>query len=408
MDPATGLVLAVFVAVYVGMALGRWPGLRIDRTGIAILGAIVLYETGVVDGEAALEAIDWPTLIMLFGLMILSAQFAVCGFYDWCSSRIAATAASPSAILVLVVVVAGVLSAVLANDVVVFAMTPLLATGLVRRGLDPRPFLIGLAGAANAGSAATLIGNPQNILIGQIGGLDFLRFLLVCGPPALFGLLSFLLVVWLTWRRCWHVAPDAKETSSPSNLDRPGLIKGTLGVLILLGLFASPLDHVAGLLLVAGALLISRRLATREILGLVDWHLLVLFGGLFVVTAALAATGLPSRLMADLATRGMEIHSLSVLLPLTLIGSNAIGNVPIVLLVLQVLPDLPETTLHALAVLSTLAGNLLVVGSLANIITVERARQVGVELSFADHARSGVPMTLLSLVGACLWFALIA
>jgi Na+/H+ antiporter NhaD/arsenite permease-like protein len=213
-------------------------------------------------------------------------------------------------------------------------------------------------------------------------------------------------VVWPTWRRCWHVAPDAKETSSPSNLDRPGLIKGTLGVLILLGLFASPLDHVAGLLLVAGALLISRRLATREILGLVDWHLLVLFGGLFVVTAALAATGLPSRLMADLATRGLEIHSLAVLLPLTLIGSNAIGNVPIVLLVLQVLPDLPATTLHALAVLSTLAGNLLVVGSLANIITVERARQVGVELSFADHARSGVPMTLLSLVGACLWFAL--
>jgi Na+/H+ antiporter NhaD/arsenite permease-like protein len=104
----------------------------------------------------------------------------------------------------------------------------------------------------------------------------------------------------------------------------------------------------------------------------------------------------------------MEIHNLSVLLPLTLVGSNAIGNVPIVLLVLQVLPDLPATTLHALAVLSTLAGNLLVVGSLANIITVERARQVGVELSFADHARSGVPMTLLSLVGACLWFALIA
>jgi Na+/H+ antiporter NhaD/arsenite permease-like protein len=408
MDAATSLVLAVFVAVYVGMALGRWPWLRVDRTGIAILGAILLYETGIVDGQAALVAVDWPTLIMLFGLMILSAQFAACGFYDWCSARIAATAASPLAILALVVAVAGLLSAVLANDLVVFAMTPLLATGLVRRGLDPRPFLIGLAGAANAGSAATLIGNPQNILIGQVGQLDFLPFLAACGPPALFGLLSVLLVVWLLWHRRWHVVRAGDQQPDAPELDRPGLTKGILGVLILLGLFASPFDHVAGLLLVAGALLISRRLATREILGLVDWHLLVLFGGLFVVTAALAATGLPARLMADLAGRGLEIHDLAVLLPLTLIGSNAIGNVPIVVLILQVLPDLPATTLYALAVLSTLAGNLLVVGSLANIITVERARQVGVELSFADHARSGVPMTLLSLLGACLWFVLLA
>jgi Na+/H+ antiporter NhaD/arsenite permease-like protein len=175
-----------------------------------------------------------------------------------------------------VVVVAGVLSAVLANDVVVFAMTPLLATGLARRGLDPRPFLIGLAGAANAGSAATLIGNPQNILIGQVGqvgqvgGLEFLRFLLVCGPPAAFGLISVLLVVWLLWHRRWHVDPVDDDNLSKPNLDRPGLIKGLLGVVLLLGLFASPFDHVAGLLLVAGSFLISRRLATREILGLVD------------------------------------------------------------------------------------------------------------------------------------------
>lgn len=183
MTETSALVVAVFVAVYIGMALGRWPGLKIDRTGIALLGAIVLCASGIVSGGAALAAINLPTLLVLFGLMILSAQFAACGFYDWCSARIAATDASPAAILALTVAVAGALSAVLANDIVVFAMTPMLVRGLVRRRLDPRPYLIALAGAANAGSAATVIGNPQNILIGQVGSLDFWPFFTVCAPP---------------------------------------------------------------------------------------------------------------------------------------------------------------------------------------------------------------------------------
>jgi Na+/H+ antiporter NhaD/arsenite permease-like protein len=180
----TTLVVLVFVCVYLGMALGRWPGLMLDRTGIALVGAIVLILATAVDGEGVRAAIDVPTLVILFGLMVLSAQFAACGFYDWCSRRLARTPVEPPALLALTVAVSGLLSAVLANDVVVFAMTPMLALGLLRRGLDPRPFLIALTAAANAGSAATIIGNPQNILIGQFGGLDFLHFLAVCGPPA--------------------------------------------------------------------------------------------------------------------------------------------------------------------------------------------------------------------------------
>src|SRR5918996_2014626 len=167
------------------MAIGRWPGLKVDRTGIALLGAILLYGTGALDGAAVLAAIDFPTLVVLFGLMILSAQFAACGFYDWCSARITTAQMSPAMLLALTVAAAGSLAAVLANDVVVFAMTPILCAGLSQRGLDPRPFVIALAGGANAGSAATVIGNPQNILIGEVGEVDFLRFLITCAPPAL-------------------------------------------------------------------------------------------------------------------------------------------------------------------------------------------------------------------------------
>ena len=189
------LILDVFVAVYLGMALGRLPGLMVDRTGIALLGAIGLLLAGAVTPDDVRAAVDVPTLVILFGLMVLSAQFAACGFYGWCSRRIARTPHGPATLLALVATVAGLLAAVLANDVVVFAMTPMLATGLIRRGLDPRPFLIALSSAANAGSAATIIGNPQNILIGQSGGLDFWAFIARCGPPAVAGVLASWLVV---------------------------------------------------------------------------------------------------------------------------------------------------------------------------------------------------------------------
>src|SRR5690606_30742030 len=168
----TGTVIAVFAATYVGMALGRVPGLKLDRTGIALMAVAVLLATGAVDLDRMGASIDAPTIVLLFALMILSAQFAAAGFYDLCAGAITRATATPERLLALTVAISGVLSAVLANDVVVYAMTPLLCAGIGARGLDPRPFLLALAGASNAGSAATLIGNPQNILIGQLGGLD--------------------------------------------------------------------------------------------------------------------------------------------------------------------------------------------------------------------------------------------
>jgi Na+/H+ antiporter NhaD/arsenite permease-like protein len=404
MQYTTLLVVATFIAVYVGMALGRWPGLKIDRTGIAVLGAIFLYSTGVVTNAAVLAAIDFPTLIVLFGLMVLSAQFAACGFYDWCSARIAATHASPVAVLGLTVAAAGILSAVLANDIVVFAMTPMLVKGLRERGLDPRPYLIALASAANAGSTATVIGNPQNILIGQVGRLDFWGFVATCGAPALLALLTVFGVVWITWRRKLSpLAPRNGDVVIPS-MDRFGVGKGIVATIVLLALFSSRLPHVSDVLIVTAVLLLSRRLATREVLGLVDWHLLVLFGGLFIVTAALADTGLPADLLNALKAAGINASGLPAIALLTLVGSNTIGNVPTVVLLVTILKDLPTEALYAMAALSTLAGNLLVVGSLANIIVVERAKEAGVTLGFLEHARCGIPIALISLTLAIAWF----
>ena len=403
----TALVVIVFVAVYVGLALGRIPGLGIDRTGFALLGALVLYALGAVDDAGVAASVDVPTLVVLFGLMVLSAQFYVSGFYDLCAHAIGHGGASPRRLLALTVVVGGVLSSVLANDVVVFALTPLLCHGIGARGLDPRPYLIALAGAANAGSAATIIGNPQNILIGQAGGLDFWSFLAVCGPPAVVALVVVYATVAVIWRRALDAPGQAPSRDRPA-VHRWGIAKGAIATVALLACFALPLPQATGVLIVAGALLVTRRRTTRDMLAHVDWPLLLLFVGLFVITDALAGLTMVGDAVAGLQVAGGDPSRLAVLAPLTLVASNTIGNVPAVVLVLALRPDLPEVTLQALALLSTLAGNLLLVGSLANLIVAERAASVGVRLSFLDHARCGVPMTLVSMLFAVGWLFLVA
>jgi len=400
------LIPIVFGLTYLGMALGRVPGLKLDRTGIALIAAVVLLASESVAVEDAGAAIDMPTMLLLFALMLVSAQFQEAGLYRVVAGKVAVNAGSAGRLLAFVIVAAGLLSAVLANDIVVFAMAPMLVDGVRGRGMDPRPFLLGLAGGANAGSAMTIIGNPQNILIGQVGGLDFWQFLLVCGVPAL---LSMVLVFWIIralWRTELAMPPVPAAEGLIPLLDTWQTIKGVLAVLALLVLFATELPREVGALAVAAPLLLSRRLASRDMIGAVDWHLLVLFACLFVVTDAFAASPWAASGVEWLAERQWMPDRVSVMAPLLTLASNTIGNVPAVMVILSMWPIEGDGPLYGLALLSTLAGNLLLVGSLANIIVAERAQAMGVRLSFLDFARAGIPMTLASLGIACGWLLL--
>jgi Na+/H+ antiporter NhaD/arsenite permease-like protein len=347
-------------------------------------------------------AIHFPTVILLFALMILSARFAAAGFYDACAAWIAEHRGGPVALLALTVAIGGGLSAVLVNDVVVFVITPLLCTGLARRGLDPRPYLAALAGAANAGSAATLIGNPQNIVIGQVGELGFLEFAAVCAAPAVAGLVVVFGAVWLAWRKALRAVPVPLE-ANPLVYDRGETAKAGLATLVLLAMFLTPLSREMSALLVAALLLTSRRFSSRDMLTSVDWPLLVLFVGLFVVNAAMAQAGLTTEALIWLAEQGWLPDRLSLMAPMALVASNTIGNVPTVMLLLAVWHEIPEGALYALALLTTFAGNLLLVGSIANLIVAERAAQAGVRFGFVDHARAGIPMALASMAIAAGW-----
>ena len=402
-ETRTAIAVALFALTYVGMAAGRVPWLTLDRTGIALIAAIAAVALGVLPVDAVAPAIDFTTLAILFALMVLSAQFGLAGFYDWCAAQIARAEGSAARLLALTIIVAGVLSAVLVNDIVVFAMTPVLCAALKERGLDPRPFLAGLVGAANAGSAATIIGNPQNILIGAVGRLDFVHFFTVCAPPAIVALALTYFTVRLVWRSAL-AAPPAYPDAGIERPDRAQTAKAAIATAAMIVLLLTPAPRALGLLAIAALLLISRRHATRQVTGMVDWHLLLLFASLFIVNAAFETTGLPAAALDWLARNGLLPDRLGVLAPLSLVMSNTIGNVPAVVMLLSLWHTPPAGALYGLAVLSTLAGNLFLVGSIANLIVAERAQASGVRFGFWDHARAGVPLTLVSMALACLWF----
>lgn len=395
------LTLVIFLLVYVGMILGEIPGLAVDRTGVALLGAIALLATGRVTAEEAWGSVDTPTVSLLFGLMVVSAQFRLGGFYANVTRRIAAADVSPPVLLALVIAVSGGLSALLANDIVCLAMAPILVEGCTRRQLDPVPFLLALACAANVGSAATLIGNPQNMLIGEALRLSFAGYLLDGGLPAVVGLVIVWVVVrWQVGGRWAKECPGLQLCAPLFNRWQAGKGLAVLSLLVTAFLFTGlPRDVLA--LSAAGILLTSRRMASREILGLVDWQLLVLFVGLFVVNHALAASGALDAGIDSLRGLGIDLVQPAWLFVLTAVLSNLVSNVPAVMLLLPAASHPLAGPVLALA--STLAGNLLIVGSIANIIVLEQAARLDLNIGWKEHARVGIPVTGSTLLVAALW-----
>jgi Na+/H+ antiporter NhaD/arsenite permease-like protein len=404
------IVLLILILTYIGMAAGRIAWLQVDRTGIALLAVIALLASGQMTLDDFGSAVDLPTLAFLFAMMIISAQFAESGFIDLCARTITECRRGIAMLLGLTVAIGGGLSAALANDILIVSFLPLLISGARSRGLDPRPLVMALAAAANAGSAATLIGNPQNIVIASLGRLEFWTFLAICAVPAIFTLVVVFFVVWLQWQnRVTLTTEDDKTEASPITvhpLDRNQTIKGAVALFALLVLFATPLPRETGALIIAALLLASRKITSRRMIAAVDWPLLLLVACLFGITGALNHVGIAAQILDFLTEHGLLPGSLLLLTPYSLLASNTIGGVPGAMLFLELWPTAPPGVFYSLALLSSLAGNLLLTGSLTNVLIAERADQMGARLSFAEHARAGVPITLLSLGFAVFWLAL--
>jgi Na+/H+ antiporter NhaD/arsenite permease-like protein len=401
------LALSLIAITYLGVAIGEYPRLRMNRATIALVGAIALVIVGVLPLEVALQSLDVDTLLLLFAMMIINVHLRLAGFFDFVSLRIVAWARSPRVLLLGIVGASGVLSALFLNDTIVLMFTPLVLQVTMRLKRNPIPYLIGLVTAANIGSTATIIGNPQNMLIGMSSRIPFVDFLLALAPVSIIGLVLAWGILVLVYRSEFTSEHFEKPEIVSAPIDKTLLYKslGLSGLMLVAFVLGAPIPLAA--LAAAAGLLVTRRINPDEVLAQVDWSLLVFFSGLFVVTGAISYTHWSDVLF----TMGEPIARAGVapLSIVTVILSNLISNVPAVLLFRPLVPQFanPTRVWLTLAMASTLAGNLTLLGSVANLIVAESARARGVKLSFVEYLKAGVPITLLTLLVGIVWLSII-
>jgi Na+/H+ antiporter NhaD/arsenite permease-like protein len=403
------LVGAIFGLTYLALALGRIPGLRIDRAGIALVGAAAMLASGALSMRDAARAVDYETIVLLFGMMVVVSYLRLAGFFALVTERIAARFAAPLPLLAVVIGLSGTLSAFLVNDVVCVALTPLVLHLCERLRRPAIPYLIGLATASNIGSVATITGNPQNIIIGSLSHIPYAHFAARLAPVAAIGLvLNFMVVAWV------YRVPLAQVSENGSNGDdqsRPRVHQGLLTKAVAVTLAAVFLffagQPIALVALASAGVLMLERVRPVKVYRSIDWPLLVMFAGLFVVVRAFDANVVQGlgleRWHALLESPVVLVSLLSVVL------SNLVSNVPAVLLFKPLMEVMPQKELAwlALAMSSTLAGNLTLLGSVANLIVVETSRRAGTELGFLEYLKVGVPLTVLTLATGIAWLALV-
>jgi Na+/H+ antiporter NhaD/arsenite permease-like protein len=397
------LTIVIFAATYLVVAVGRVPGLRLDRAGAALIGAALMVAVGALTPAEAYRAIELDTLALLLGMMIVVANLRLAGFFDLCHGFIATHARRPAVLLIGIVAVAGILSAVLVNDTVCLMLTPLVietARGLKR---NPVPYLLALAMASNAGGTATITGNPQNMMIGSLSHIAYGDFAARLAPVAAAALAVIAIATMLAFRREFLTSARLRTEAAPDVVNRVLLAKALLvTVAIVVACFLGVRPSLAAML--GGSLLfITRRVKPQRVYRDIDWSLLLLFVGLFVVVAAMEKSVLTPDLLAR--ARDLPLNRTPVLTLLTAILSNLVSNVPAVLVLKPFVASLADAR-HGwlvLAMASTLAGNFTILGSVANLIVVQGAARRGVAVGFWTYLSVGAPVTIVTLALGASW-----
>lgn len=396
----------IFSASYFVFAFGRLPRLKIDRTAMAIIGAVAMIACRIVSPGDAAHFVDASTIVLLFSMMVLFGFLHLAGFFVRVTNSAVATL-HPRHLLAAVILTTGVLSALFVNDIVCLVMVPLVL-GITRRlRLQPLPYLLAVATASNIGSVATITGNPQNMLIGSYSGISYSRFLLHLGPVAIIGLtLDWVVLRLLFPASAVANAEPATASAGPEDAAAPrqrtALSKAiTVLALVLVGFFAGVPPALVAAIGAALILLVGGR-DPRALYAEVNWELLVFFVGLFVIVGGAENIGL-TRDLFRLARLG-NLQNSGVFSVTTALLSNIVSNVPAVMLLKSVVPSFanPSHGWLLLAMASTLAGNLTLTGSVANLIVVETARRE-VHIGFRDYLRVGVPVTVLTMICGWAW-----
>ncbi len=397
------LTVSIIVLAYIGIAVGGFPFLRVNRTTIALIAVGLLLGFGLLAFDDVKQLLEINTLVLLFGMMVINANLQLAGFFRLAGASILRFTHSPRALLALEIFVAGLLSALFLNDTICLMLTPLIVDITENARRNPIPYLIALAASANIGSVATLTGNPQNMIIGVASGVSYMNFAAALTPVALLGLGGIWLTLVLFYREEFSAANFGQVEIPEPRLFRPLLYKSLLVTTGLLVAFAAGVPIAEAAFVAGCALLFTRRVHPEKVMNEVDWNLLVFFAALFILTGVIELNHLTDGIFAALqpyiAQGALGLSAISVVL------SNLVSNVPAVLLLrpaVAALPN-PQAGWLTLAASSTLAGNLTLLGSVANLIVAESAAKRGISLTFNEYTKSGFVITLISLVLGVVW-----
>jgi Na+/H+ antiporter NhaD/arsenite permease-like protein len=404
-----GLMWVIFAFTYIGLAFGKYPWLVLDRAGIALVGGIAMLLIGALGIHQAAGSIDYRTILLLFGLMVFSAQLHEAGFYDSVGEKLTHLSERPKTLLACLILVSAVLSALLANDIVCLAFTPLLCASLIRAGRNPIPYLLALATSSNIGSASTLIGNPQNMYIGSASGLLFGSYVFRMLVPVLVGLLLCFVGVVVIFGDALREKHDFKPAQQPEvHPPEWHLIVKTLVLLVgLIGYFvfargSDAAEHRSiAALAGAGVLFFSHHPKAAKLYTRVDFNLILLFLGLFVVNGAMSNQHLTNQIFGFIRQLHIDLNHPVMLAGAATVLSNIVSNVPAVLLLSPAVHSSRDW--YLLALISTFAGNLTLVGSIANLIVAEGARKFDVKISLWTYCKLGVPLTVGTVIVGTLW-----
>ena len=401
----TTAIPVIFALTYLGIAAGHVPGLRLNRTGIALLGAIAVMVFSELPTATVVGFVQWPTVLLLFGFFVLSAQLRLSGFFDRVATGLSARLDDPARFLLTLMAVTAGLSAFLNHDIVCFVFAPVVGDALLRKRINPIPFLVALAIASNIGAAATLVGNPQDMMIAQTARLDFGPYMLWCIAPVLLALGGAYAIIWRMSRHDLASTAPVPAGAAPvlRPLDRGHTIKGLLILAVVIAFFFSSIPKELIALTAAGIHLASAKFKTEDLLALVDWPILVLFIALFVVTGAFQSTGYGDQAVRWLARSGVDLQSPRILAVAAATLSNLISNSAAALLLVKVVNVTRPSTAYVLALANSFGGSLIVIGSVSNIIVMQQARELGITISFRAFARLGVPVTVASIAVLLAW-----
>ena len=390
---------AIFAVTYVLISGRQLKILPLNRPAAALLGAVLMIATGVMTPERAYRAINYDTLVLLLGMMLISAYLYLAHFFEWAAELVLNFSQTPGRLLLYVTLTSGILSALLVNDTICLMLTPLVVA-VIRRGKLPLlPFLIALATSANVGSVATLVGNPQNMIIGHFSRISFPEFSRALLPAAVVGLAINFFILRFGFRKMLRGTSIASAGHSVPKLERGLFVLVCVAFISIFAGFLAGLNLAWTAMAGAALVMVLARRDTHDVLKLVDWHLLLFFAALFVVVDGLSDTGLPDAIY----TRLQPIFGSSVptqawnLAWFSVVGSNVFSNVAFVLVAANWIARFTDPTLmwKVLALATTFAGNLTIVGSVANMIVVESARD-HIQVGFWDYARFGIPITILT------------